>query len=199
MVIGITGPAGSGKSTVSKLIKKILNNKVCIIDVDRVGHEVLALFLIKKKLREVFGEKIFDNEGNISRVKLGNIVFSDKEKLEILNQTVHPAIFKKTREILKKSLKKSDIIILDAALLHKIGLDKLCDKIILVESTKQKRIERLIDKRGVPKEKAEKIVNSQNLENLGYYDFKIYNEEDINKLYKEVAKIVQKFQGGVFE
>lgn len=199
MVIGITGPAGSGKSTVSKLIKKILNDKVRIIDVDRVGHEVLTLFFIKKKLRDVFGEEIIDNEGNISRVKLGNIVFSDKEKLEILNQTVHPTIFKKTREILKKSLKKSDIIILDAALLHKIGLDKLCDKIILVESPKQKRIERLIDKRGVPKEKAEKIVNSQNLENLGYYDFKIFNEEDINKLYKEVAKIVQKFQGGVFE
>lgn len=47
MVIGVTGPAGSGKSTVCNLIKKMVPH-VKIIDVDRVGHEVLTLFFLLK-------------------------------------------------------------------------------------------------------------------------------------------------------
>jgi len=191
MVIGITGPAGSGKSTVSKIIKKIYSDKASIIDVDRLGHEVLTYFFIKKKLKENFGDEIFDDDNNISRTKLGEIVFSNKEKLEVLNQIVHPEILKKTEQILKKTLNKNDIIILDAALLFKIGLDKLCDKIIYVDAPEELRIKRLSEKRGIPLERAKNIVKSQEHVNSEYYDFKIWNIGNFDQLYKETEKIIQ--------
>jgi len=191
MVVGITGPAGSGKSTVSKIIKKIYKDKASIIDVDRLGHEVLTYFFIKEKLKENFGEEIFDDDNNISRSKLGEIVFSNKEKLELLNKIVHPEILKKTEQILKKISNKNDIIIVDAALLFKIGLDKLCDKIIYVDAPEELRIERLSENRGIPLEKARNIVKSQEYINSERCDFKILNIGNFDQLYKETEKIIQ--------
>jgi len=191
MVIGITGPAGSGKSTVSKIIKNIYGDKASIIDVDRLGHEVLTYFFIKEKLKENFGEEIFDDDNNISRSKLGEIVFSNKEKLELLNQIVHPEILKKTEQILKEISNKNDIIIVDAALLFKIGLDKLCDKIIYVDAPEELRIERLSENRGIPLEKARNIVKSQEYINSERCDFKILNIGNFDQLYKETEKIIQ--------
>ncbi|HBT50916.1 MAG TPA: dephospho-CoA kinase [Petrotoga sp.] len=191
LVIGITGPAGSGKSTVSKIIKKICEDKASIIDVDRLGHEVLTYFFIKEKLKEIFGEEIFDDDNNISRSKLGEIVFSNKEKLELLNQIVHPEILKKTEQILKKISNKNDIIMVDAALLFKIGLDKLCDKIIYVDAPEELRIKRLSENRGIPLEKAKNIVKSQEYINSERCDFKILNIGNFDKLYKETEKIIQ--------
>ncbi|MBL5980796.1 hypothetical protein NAAC61_01055 [Petrotoga sp. 8T1HF07.NaAc.6.1] len=191
MVIGITGPAGSGKSTISKIIKTIYKDKAFIIDVDRLGHEVLTYFFIKEKLKEVFGEGIFDDDNNISRSKLGEIVFSNKEKLELLNQIVHPEILNKTEQILKEISNKNDIIIVDAALLFKIGLDKLCDKIIYVDAPEELRIERLSEKRGIPLEKAKNIVKSQEHINSKRCDFKILNIGNFDQLYKETEKIIQ--------
>jgi len=191
MVIGITGPAGSGKSTVSKIIKKIYRDKASIIDVDRLGHEVLTYFFIKEKLKENFGDEILDDDNNISRTKLGEIVFSNKEKLKVLNQIVHPEILKKTEQILKKISNKNDIIIIDAALLFKIGLDKLCDKIIYVDAPEELRIKRLSEKRGIPLERSKNIVKSQEHINSEYYDFKIWNIGNFDQLYKETKKIIQ--------
>lgn len=191
MVIGITGPAGSGKSTVSKIIKNIYGDKASIIDVDRLGHEVLTYFFIKEKLKENFGEEIFDDDNNISRSKLGEIVFSNKEKLELLNKIVHPEILKKTEQILKEISNKNDIIIVDAALLFKIGLDKLCDKIIYVDAPEELRIERLSENRGIPLEKARNIVKSQEHINSERCDFKILNIGNFDQLYKETEKIIQ--------
>lgn len=191
MVIGITGPAGSGKSTISKIIKTIYKDKASIIDVDRLGHEVLTYFFIKEKLKEVFGEEIFDDDNNISRSKLGEIVFSNKEKLELLNQIVHPEILNKTEQILKEISNKNDIIIIDAALLFKIGLDKLCDKIIYVDAPEELRIKRLSEKRGIPLEKAKNILKSQEHINSERCDFKILNIGNFDQLYKETEKIIQ--------
>lgn len=191
MVIGITGPAGSGKSTISKIIKTIYKDKASIIDVDRLGHEVLTYFFIKEKLKEVFGEEIFDDDTNISRSKLGEIVFSNKEKLELLNQIVHPEILNKTEQILKEISNKNDIIIIDAALLFKIGLDKLCDKIIYVDAPEELRIKRLSEKRGIPLEKAKNIIKSQEHINSERCDFKILNIGNFDQLYKETEKIIQ--------
>jgi dephospho-CoA kinase len=159
--------------------------------VDRLGHEVLTYFFIKEKLKENFGDEILDDDNNISRTKLGEIVFSNKEKLKVLNQIVHPEILKKTKQILKKSLNKNDIIILDAALLFKIGLDKLCDKIIYVDAPEELRIKRLSEKRGIPLEKAKNIVKSQEHINSERCDFKIWNIGNFDQLYKETEKIIQ--------
>ncbi|CEP77837.1 MAG: dephospho-CoA kinase [Defluviitoga tunisiensis] len=195
MVIGVTGPAGSGKSTVCNLIKKMVPH-VKIIDVDRVGHEVLTLFFIKNKIKENFGEYVFDENGNVSRNKLGEIVFSDKNKLDKLNSIVHPVIYEQISKKIEKLSKENGIIILDAALLYKIGLNSLCDKIIYVDASKDKRIERLHKERGLPLNKARNIINSQYEEEFGPYDFKICNDSDLDKLNQEITKVLKEILEG---
>ncbi|HOB16390.1 MAG TPA: dephospho-CoA kinase [Defluviitoga sp.] len=190
MVIGITGPAGSGKSTVCELIKKKLSN-VKIIDVDRVGHEVLTFFSVKNKIKENFGEGVFDEKGEVSRKKLGEVVFSNPKKLEELNSIVHPKIFNQVEKEIKKLSDKNDIIILDAALLYKIGLHCLCDKIIYVDAPEDLRIERLHNDRGLPLKKAKNIIISQQNLDFGPYDFKINNKSKLDELEQEIEKILK--------
>jgi dephospho-CoA kinase len=111
--------------------------------------------------------------------------------LELLNQIVHPEILNKTEQILKEISNKNDIIIIDAALLFKIGLDKLCDKIIYVDAPEELRIKRLSEKRGIPLEKAKNIIKSQEHINSERCDFKILNIGNFDQLYKETEKIIQ--------
>ena len=81
-IIGITGKSGSGKSTLATILSKKLDCNV--VDVDKIGHEATQNCEIVKKLCETFGAQILEPSGKINRKKLGNIVFSDKEKMDIL-------------------------------------------------------------------------------------------------------------------
>ena len=199
MIIGLTGPAGSGKSTVSNIIKEIYK-KVEIIDVDRVGHYVLTLSFVKQELKKVFGSDIFECYSNvsekellqkdISRKKLGQLVFSNKESLRKLNSIVHPIIFNEVKNNIKTLLKKYDIIIIDAALLNEIKLNKLCDKIIYVTAPKELRIKRLIESRHLPSNTAKSIVESQKNMIFDSFDYKIINDCNKETLKKIVANIL---------
>jgi dephospho-CoA kinase len=165
MILGIVGKAGSGKSYVSKLLKENFKNSI-VIDVDRVGHYVLTLFHVKEKLKDIFGQEIFDKNNEIDRKKLGEIVFSDESKLEKLNEIVHSEIYKEIEKKVKIYLKKYDIIVLDAAMLFKIGLDKMCHKIILVDASEDLRYKRLVKKRNITKEKAKNMTANDNPEEI---------------------------------
>ncbi|BBE30564.1 dephospho-CoA kinase [Tepiditoga spiralis] len=199
MIIGLTGPAGSGKSTVSNIIKENYKN-VEIIDVDRVGHYVLTLSFVKQELKKVFGSDIFECyreisekellQKNISRKKLGQLVFSNKENLKKLNAIVHPVIFNEIKNNIKILLKKYDIIVIDAALLNEIGLSKLCNKIIYVTAPKELRIKRLVENRHLPLNTAQSIVKSQKNMLFEFFDYKIINDCDKQTLKKIVANIL---------
>lgn len=81
-IIGITGKSGSGKSTLTDLLsKKMQCNSV---NIDKIGHKATSNQEIAKKLCAIFGNQILGEDGNINRKKLGNIVFSSKEKMAIL-------------------------------------------------------------------------------------------------------------------
>ncbi|MDN5341689.1 MAG: dephospho-CoA kinase [Oceanotoga sp.] len=184
MILGLTGPAGSGKSTVSNIIKNNFD-KTYVIDVDRVGHDVLTLSFVQDKLKDTFGSSIFKND-EINRKELGKIVFKDENKLNILNSIVHPAMFNKIETFIKKDLKNYDIIIIDAALLFKIKLHTLCDKIIFVDADEKVRIKRLTQKRALTLDKALSIVQSQKNLDFGPHDIEIKNNYDDLKYIKKI-------------
>jgi len=160
MILGITGPTGSGKSTVTSYISSLFE-KSLIVDIDRVGHEVLTLSFVIEKLSDLFGKDILDEKGNISRSALAKIVFRNNDNLEKLNKTVHPEIFKKTERIIKEKKNFYDIIILDAAVLKKIGIDTLCDRNLIITANEDIRIKRLTDFRNINYEKAKAMIESQ--------------------------------------
>jgi dephospho-CoA kinase len=137
-VIGITGISGAGKSTVAGILKQ--EYQALVIDVDRVGHQVLAK---DKNVRK----KVLKTFGTINRKKLGPIVFSDQKKLKKLNRIMHPVMVKKIKAILTEN-KSKKMIVIDAALLFQLGLNKLCHHVIFVDAPK-KVIQKRLAKQGL--------------------------------------------------
>jgi len=164
LVIGITGGIGSGKSVVTSLLRDKFG--AAVIDTDTIGHEVIEIGKSAyKKVIETFGNKVLAKDGSIDRQKLGSLVFSNQELLCKLNDIIHPAVEvevdKRIAEFIKKNYK---YIALETALLIKVGYNRKCDKVWFVYADKDIRLKRLYNNRGVEKEKAIKIFESQNSE-----------------------------------
>jgi len=186
LIIGLTGPIASGKNEVAKILEKL---RARIIDVDEIGHKVIEPDQPAwEKLVKHFGIKILTTNGRVNRVKLSEIVFSNPDELRMLNHITHPEIFKTVKtEINRNKLKN---LVINAALLKQIGLDKLCDKIIAVIAPKSKRIARL-RKKNLNFEQIKAIMDAQpkDFEFKKIADFVINNSGNIKKLNLIVPKI----------
>ncbi|MBF0410801.1 MAG: dephospho-CoA kinase [Candidatus Riflebacteria bacterium] len=172
-ILGITGTIGSGKSTIGKLLE---NHGCKNIEVDQVGHRFLTDPRIVSQLVTTFGEEIKGSNGEIDRQKLGKIVFSSAESLRKLDSIMHPPMKLETERIIAEEMKK-DIrgIVVNAALLFRMKLDSLCDKIVYVTAGSDVRTDRLVKNRGISKESAEIRISAQdpdpgNSEKVIYYN-----------------------------
>lgn len=92
--IVITGSIACGKSSVCEILKR---ENYEIISADEISH--LMLEHSKQEILAIFGDQILDENQQINRKKLAKIVFSDAKSLQILEQILHPKIW---REIIKK-------------------------------------------------------------------------------------------------
>ncbi len=157
MIIGLTGGIASGKSTVSKIFRELGAE---IIDADIKAKEISEREDVIKEIGNIFGKEVINSEGKIDRLKIKEIVFNNKEKLKKLNDLIHPKVMEEFKKI-KENTGKNDIIIFDVPLLFESGMDKMCDKIILVFTDKDIQIKRMLERDGITEELAEKIINSQ--------------------------------------
>ncbi|WNY66888.1 dephospho-CoA kinase [Borreliella lusitaniae] len=128
LIIGITGRIASGKDTASKII----SNKYGFyeINADKLGH--LVLYEKKEEIVKIFGKKILNAKNEIDKLLIRNLVFNDNKELKKLESISHPIILNKIKKILVEN--QSSKIIINAALLFKINLEKLCDYIIVVKA-----------------------------------------------------------------
>lgn len=115
-IIGITGKSGSGKSTLASLLAEKLKCKS--INIDKIGHQATNDEKISQKLCEVFGNCIRNENGKIDRKKLGNIVFSNQEKMNQLTEITWGYMQQVLDEILKQ---EPEILILEWALLPSVS------------------------------------------------------------------------------
>lgn len=157
MIVGLTGGIGTGKSTVSKLFKE---NGADIYDADIIAKEIMEELETIEEIEKEFGSSILDKNQRLDRQKLKEIVFKNKEKLEILNKIVHPKVIKRFENI-KSNIKKEEIAIFDIPLLFEAKMENLCDLIVVVDIDREKQIERIIERDGIEEELAEKIIDSQ--------------------------------------
>lgn len=161
-VVGITGGTGCGKTMVMKILKERFNAGLIIADL--IGHELMAPGGSNyKEIVKTFGEDILDETGNINRPRLSKIVFSDKNKLEILNQISHPNIEKAVVARLDEMQKDENIsfIALEAALLIECGYMKYLDELWYVYADEETRIHRLMEGRGYSEEKSRSVMKNQ--------------------------------------
>jgi dephospho-CoA kinase len=146
LVIGIVGGVASGKSTVAGHFQHL---GAIVIDVDRVGHEVLGDREVREAARRRWGDGVFDSEGNIDRSAVGRIVFAaapdGPEQLAWLEELTHPRIAERLRRQInsERLAGRAEVVVLDAAVLLKAGWDRLCDKVVLVDAPVDVRLGRV--------------------------------------------------------
>lgn len=142
VVLGITGGLGSGKSTACRFFQQLGAE---VFDADVEAKKILFNSdIVKEKLIAKFGKTIIANDG-IHKESLAQIVFNNKTNQQFLNQLIHPRVRRSFME--HKSEVSSLVYIMDAALIFESNLLDDFDKIILVYTDKEIRIQRAI-KRG---------------------------------------------------
>ncbi len=141
-IIGITGGIGAGKSTVSKEFECL---GATIVDADRIAKAVLLKDgNAYKEALDFFGYDIVLEDGEIDRKKLAGIVFSDKEKLEMLNKITHKHIFAEMEKQIEAA--KTRVVILDVPLLFSSDFNIECDLKIAVLADEEIRIKRVMSR-----------------------------------------------------
>lgn len=193
-VIGLTGGAATGKSTVSSILRGL---GVYIIDVDLIAREVVERgSRCLDKIALHFGKGILREDGSLDRKKLGDIVFADKSKLEQLNSIVHPAMVARVEQELERIEREKTVqtVVIDAAILIEMGLHRLADSVWLVRADRETQVRRLVERDGMPREKAEGIIRSQMPmeEKEKYADVIIDNNGTVQDLETKVRKLWKK-------
>ncbi len=157
MVLGLTGGSGTGKSTASEYFAK---KGFIIADSDKIAHKVCTKGeKCMEEITEVFGSAVADDNGNLNRAVMREIVFNDKEKLKLLNAITHKYIVRENLNIIEENPGKN--IVLDAPLLFEAGLGEVCTATLCVLSDMEKRAKRIVNRDGISMENALARLSSQ--------------------------------------
>lgn len=160
IVIGLCGRSGSGKGYVSSLFTSFGG---CHIDTDEVYHDLLLpkdgkMSECTKELSAAFGGGITDGAA-LNRRALGNIVFSDPEKLKLLNIITHKYIKAETLAAVEKC--SNSFAVIDAPLLFESGFDALCDFTVCVTANEETLIKRICKRDGISEDEAKIRLRTQ--------------------------------------
>ncbi|MCY7008297.1 dephospho-CoA kinase [Fusobacterium simiae] len=188
MIIGLTGGIASGKSTVSKYLAE-KGHKV--YDADKIAKDISEKKSVQEEIIFNFGNKILDENGNVDRKKLKTIVFENKDKLNKLNGIIHPKVIDFYRNLKEKNT--DEILIFDVPLLFESGIDKFCDKILVVISDYEIQLNRIVERDKIDRDLASKIIKSQisNEERIKKADIIIENNSSLEELLKKVERFCE--------
>lgn len=158
MLIGLTGQIGAGKSTAADILASF---GAVIIDADRIGRDVVNNSpALLRRLVKAFGPEILTKNGNLSRASLARVAFADIAGTRTLDRLVHPHLLQSLRRKAAALQKQNHIVVIDAALLLNWKMDREVDCVIVIQTTKERRMKRLT-KRGMSLSDAKARQRSQ--------------------------------------
>ncbi len=193
IIIGLTGPTGSGKSTVAALAEK---KGFLVIDCDKVASVVTKHNKeLLDKLCQAFGNDIINQQGELNRKLLAERAFSTADSTEKLNEISLPFIVSEISKMLLKA-KKDNVktVVLDAPTLYESGIDEVCDSVIAVLCPKNIRRERIITRDGLTPNEADVRLNASKPDE--FYTMKtkhiIYNIGDFQSFRSTALEVLCK-------
>lgn len=175
-VFAITGQTGAGKSTVSNKFREL---GVCVIDADSVAREVVKIDgVCLSEIESNFGNDILERDGSLNRAKLADIVFNDKNKLDLLNTITHKYIKEDIERQISAS--HSNLVAIDGAVIIGSIVEDLVQKYVIVTADENLRLSRIMNRDNISREKAIMRIKSQMSaeDYINYADYIIENNDD---------------------
>jgi len=190
--IGITGGIGSGKSTVCKLFS--------LLGVPVYSADLRARFLMDNdsKIREILTREIdplLYTEGKLDRKRLASLIFDNKERLHLVNGTVHPVVAADFQAWCSRQ-SRAPYILHEAAIIFESGLASHFDKVIVVDAPRELRIKRVMERDGVSREAVMARIKNQlsDRERRRRADYLIHND-NLRPVIRQVLKLHTRLQG----
>ena len=194
LLVGLTGGIGSGKSLAARFFKE---EGAYIIDADKLSRDLVQPG--KPALKEIvdfFGDFILELDGTLNREKLAEIIFQDVNKKKALEVILHPKIIEKEQEeySIIRANDPSAIVIIDAALLIESGNFKCVDKVIVMQSSQEQQVKRILSRSSLTyNQVVARIKNQMSLVDKNKYaDFILDNRLQPEDLMKNVVEVYKK-------
>jgi len=190
-VVGVTGGIGSGKSAATAEFEKL---GITVVDADVVARQVVMPGTpCLQAIAEHFGNQLLTEGGELNRKALRQRVFSNPREKEWLNKLLHPAI----RQELISQLEQADspYVILSAPLLLENGLEKYCQRVLVVDIPESLQISRTIQRDDSPKKEVEAIMKAQlsRSERLKKANDVLNNDGSLEQLEQQVLQLHQRY------
>ena len=193
MKIAITGTIGSGKTTVSILLRR---RGMRVLDADQYTR--ICYYPESEsyqRIVDLFGNEILDESGEADRRKIAAIVFNDAQKRQALDKIIHPEV--------EQGLEKffaghagDPLVFAEIPLLFECGWQKKFDRTILVTCSQDTAIERLMKERDYTKEQAMERISTQMSveEKEALADEVIHNDGTLKQLDHDTAVLLNRLK-----
>lgn len=191
LVVGLTGGIGSGKSIVAKFFAELGAE---IIDTDQLAREVVLPGTDGlNKIVEHFGITILNQQKQLDRHKLRDIIFQNPQEREWLEQLLHPLIRKKTQERINASQAPYCVAVIP--LLVESKSNPMINRILVIDAPEDLQISRTMQRDHLSREQILAIMQSQasREQRLAAADDVIYNDQELSDLKMQVLDLHKKY------
>ncbi|MBE6554137.1 MAG: dephospho-CoA kinase [Ruminococcaceae bacterium] len=191
LLIGLTGPSGSGKSRVAEIFSHF---GLPILNADEIYHQLLIPpSPCLEALVSRFGAGILTAAGTLNRRVLADIVFSDPASLADLNEISHRYVMEeivRRTELLRRE--ETRAAVLDAPQLFEAGANRMCGVVVSVLADKNLRLERILQRDGIDRDAAMRRISAQKSDEFfrTHSDYVIENNHTPEHIIPEVRKIL---------
>ena len=159
--IGITGGISTGKTTFVNCLRELLP-AAKFFDADAMARELTHHDqAVLSKIREKFGNDVFDANGELNRTALRTMVFQAPEKRRELEQILHPPIRQHWSREAEQHRQSNEYFFADIPLLYETGGEKLCDRVVVVACSEEVQMQRLMVRTGHDRNSATAIIAAQ--------------------------------------
>lgn len=190
-LVAITGSIGCGKTTLSKIVRRL---GYVVYDIDgwvrRLYYQKDFIKVIAAHFPEVMeGEKV-------NKRKLRNLVFGDNARLKVLESLIHPFLKQTLMNVRRRNARRADLFFMDVALLFEMGWDKYCDYIVVADVDYETQKMRVMRRDNISAADFDKInrIQMDNAAKKVLADVIINTDKPINLLKVELLAMIEEIE-----
>lgn len=189
-IIGVIGGIASGKSTVLSILQGDFFYR--ILRMDELAKALYQEEAVLREMKKLLPDSVFTKEGALSFSRLRSLLFTEPERKKHLEELIHPLVFQEVSKEIARLRALGEKLAVETALPNQNFLSQ-CDLIFYLEASEESRCQRLIESRGLNKEEALRIIQSQSVERFREKAQLVINtEESIERVRDEICQYFQR-------